>query len=79
MTTKNKKLLETFATKTKYVVSVCRIAYGHNEIEVEADSPEQAEEKALDKAGDYLYNEHTSEYEVTGVTLDDEDADEEQI
>ena len=42
------------------------LLYAHNEIEVEADSPEQAEEKALDKAGDYLYNEHTSEYEVTG-------------
>jgi hypothetical protein len=73
MTTETKKLLETFSTKTKYIVSVCRIAYAHNEIEVEADSPEQAEEKALDKAGDYLYNEHTSEYEVTGVHTDDDE------
>jgi hypothetical protein len=51
----------------KFVVNVCRIGYGNRDIEVEADTEAEAKEKALDDAGNYLYSEHTSEYEVEGV------------
>ena len=40
----------------KYIVNVCRIAYGNLDIEVEASSAEQAEEKALNEAGNHLFS-----------------------
>lgn len=52
----------------KYIVNVCRIAYGNLDIEVEANSPEQAEEKALNEAGNHLFSEHSSEYEAMSVS-----------
>lgn len=51
----------------KYKVEICRTAYGFNTVEVEADSPEQAKEKALDQAGDHLYSEKSSEYSCVSV------------
>lgn len=51
----------------KYSVEVCRTAWGFNTIEVEADNPEQAKEKALDEAGNYLYSEKSSEYSCESV------------
>lgn len=51
----------------KFKVNVTRIGYANLDIEVDADSPEQAEEKALDKAGNYLFSEHSSDYESNGV------------
>jgi hypothetical protein len=52
----------------KYIVNVCRIAYGNLDIEVEADSPYQAEERALNEAGNHLFGEHSSEYEAMSVS-----------
>jgi hypothetical protein len=53
----------------KYKVNVCRIAYGNLDIEVEAKNTKEAMRKAEDKAGDYLFTEHTSKYEAQGATL----------
>jgi hypothetical protein len=52
----------------KYTVLVIRTSYGNREIEVEANSEEEAKEKAIDEAGNYEFSEHTSNYEVDYVT-----------
>ena len=62
----------------KYEVSVTRIGYAHTTIEVEAESEEQAEQKAIDMAGNYDFSEHDADYECNGVTIvepDDDPAD----
>ena len=46
---------------------VCRTSHGFNEIEVEAKTPEQAEEIALEKAGNYLFSEKSADYTSNGV------------
>ena len=51
---------------TKFDVGVCRIGYGFGSIEVQASSQEEANEKALDEAGDHLFSEKTSEYVLEG-------------
>lgn len=51
----------------KYKVNMTRIGYANLDIEVEAATLEEAKELALDKAGDQLFSEHESEYEVLGV------------
>lgn len=53
----------------EYTVSVCRIGYGHTEIDVKARSIAAAENLAIDKAGDISYSEHTSDYVVDTCTL----------
>lgn len=52
----------------KFKVNVIRIGYASKEIEVEAETAESAKEKALDEAGNHLYSEHTSDYEVDWVS-----------
>lgn len=52
----------------KYKVNVCRTAYANRLIEVEAKDPKEAEEKALDIAGDFDYSEHSSNYSAEGVS-----------
>jgi hypothetical protein len=52
-----------------YRVSVCRTGYGFCEIEVVASSPEEAEEKALEEAGEYDYSEKASEYTTDTARL----------
>jgi len=52
----------------KFRVEVCRISYGFNEIEVEAETPEKAKEIALEEAGNYLYSESHADYKTDGVT-----------
>lgn len=53
----------------KYKVHVCRIAYSHLDIEVEADDIEQASNKTIDEAGDHSFpTENSSEYTVEGIT-----------
>ncbi len=51
-----------------YEVSVCRTGYGFHRIQVQARSAEEAEELALDEAGDHSYSEKTSEYTLDGTT-----------
>jgi hypothetical protein len=53
----------------KYLVDVCRTAYGFNTLEIEAESPEQARELALDEAGNHEYSEKASEYTCENVSL----------
>lgn len=54
----------------KYKVHVCRIAYSHLDIEVEAPNSRQAMRKAEDEAGNHTFpTENTSEYEAQGCTL----------
>ena len=48
----------------KYNIEVCRISYGFATIEVEAESLEQAEEIALDEAGNYEFSEKDAEYTI---------------
>lgn len=59
----------------KYEVGVIRIGYGHTSFIVEADSEEQAGERALEEAGDHEFTENSSDYELdyTVVTDDSEE------
>ena len=55
---------------SKYKVHVCRTAYSHLEIEVEASTSKEAQEKAIDEAGDHVFpSENSSEYSAEGVTI----------
>jgi hypothetical protein len=51
----------------KYNVSVVRVSYCSREIEVEASSEEEAGMLAVEKAGDYEFNEHDADYSVDDV------------
>lgn len=53
--------------KKKFKVEVCRTTYSFNKIEVEAETPEEAKEIALEKAGNYLYSESNVEYTAEDV------------
>ena len=53
--------------KKTFSVSMCRIGYGHATFTVEARSDVEAREIALDKAGNYSYSEHSSEYKIDTV------------
>jgi hypothetical protein len=58
----------------KYTVHVCRIAYSHLNIDVEADNSKKAMQKAENVAGTYSFptTGHSSEYEAQGcMKLDD--------
>lgn len=50
-----------------YEVNVCRTGYGFTSITVTARSQEEAENKALDEAGDHSYSEKSSEFTTDGV------------
>jgi hypothetical protein len=50
--------------KQKFSIPVVRIGYGFKNIEVEANSQEEAEQLALDEAGDHEYSEKESNYEI---------------
>lgn len=52
------------SNKKTYSVPVVRIGYGFKNIEVEANSQEEAEQLALDEAGDHEYSEKESQYEI---------------
>ena len=51
-------------TKQTFDIEVIRIGYGSHTISVEAETYEQAQELALDKAGDYEYSEKSADYEL---------------
>lgn len=48
----------------KFTIPVTRIGYGYRDIEVEAQSQEEANEKALNEAGNYEFSERESDYIV---------------
>jgi hypothetical protein len=53
----------------KYKVHICRIAYQHLDIEVEAPNALNAMRKAEDEAGNHEFpTENTSKYEAQGCT-----------
>ena len=53
----------------KYKVHVCRIAYSHLDIEVEACDASAACRVAAEQAGDHLFpNENSSSYHAQGAT-----------
>ncbi len=52
----------------RFKIQVLRIAFGTREIEVEAENSKKAEEKAINVAGDYEFNEHDAVYQAEGVT-----------
>lgn len=64
----NEEVNETHKKKT-YKVEVCRTSYGFATIEVEAESEEEAEDLAVEKAGNYDYSEKDAEYFVESVSL----------
>jgi hypothetical protein len=51
----------------KYKVHVCRISYGHIEVETEANDTVQAYSKVREVAGDLDYSESHSEYKIQEV------------
>jgi len=53
----------------KYSVNVCRIAYGNRDIEITAPTKRLALKKAVEVAGNFLFSEHSSEYEAQSATL----------
>lgn len=48
----------------KFRIPVRRIGYSFKTIEVEAKNRKEAEEMALDNAGNYEFSESTAEYEI---------------
>jgi propanediol dehydratase large subunit len=52
--------------KQKFSIPVIRSGFACRNIEVEATSQEEAENLALDEAGNYEFSEHTSEYDIDG-------------
>lgn len=48
-----------------FSVEVTRIGYATKEIEVNADTQEEANAKALDEAGNHTFDEQASDYELT--------------
>lgn len=48
----------------KFQIPVCRISYGFNTIEVEADTLEQAQELALEEAPNLEFSEKDADYEL---------------
>jgi hypothetical protein len=52
-----------------YEVTVCRTGYGFTRFQVQAATLDQAQELALDEAGNHDYSEKTSEYSVEGIDL----------
>lgn len=51
----------------EFTIPVVRIGYASKDIKVTADSLEEAQEKALEEAGNYEYSEHSSEYFLDGA------------
>jgi hypothetical protein len=50
----------------KYIVPICRTSFSFREIEVEANSTEEAGRIALDTAGNFEYSEKDADYEING-------------
>jgi hypothetical protein len=56
-----------YREEREFEVAVLRIAYGSRKIRVKARSQFEAEEKAIDEAGDYEFSEHDVDYEIESV------------
>lgn len=51
----------------RFKVQILRTAYGRREIEIEAADKNEAEEKAINTAGDYEFTNHDADFEVEFV------------
>lgn len=51
----------------KYFVSVTRIGYASAHFEIEASSEKEAQDLALEAAGNHVFSEHSSEYDIDYV------------
>jgi len=51
----------------RYEVEICRTGYGFHTILVEANSQDEAIDKALDGAGNHYYDEKDAEYEIEDI------------
>lgn len=54
---------------SKYEVMITRIGYSSRRFEVTADSELEAQEKAMNMAGDYEFSEGDADYECDGAML----------
>lgn len=59
--------LREYPDEREFDVAVLRIAYGSRRIRVKAKSQFEAEQKALDEAGDYEFSENDADYEIESV------------
>jgi len=59
--------LREYPDEREFEVAVLRIAYGSRKIRVKAKSQFEAEQKALDEAGDYEFSERDADYEIESV------------
>lgn len=57
----------TLGEKQRFDVHVCRTAYAHQTIQIEAFSPQQAAEMAMDTAGNVVFHESSADYSVDMV------------
>lgn len=48
----------------KYSVNICRVSYASQEITVTAKNIEAAKAKAMDEAGNLLFDEYAADYEI---------------
>lgn len=55
--------------EVEFTVSITRVAYANRNITVKAKTRKEAEEMAIDEAGEHEFNEHTSEYTSGGAYL----------
>jgi hypothetical protein len=67
--------LREYAEEREFEVAVLRIAYGSRKIRVKAKSQFEAEQKALNEAGDYEFSEHDADYEIESVREVSSDTD----
>lgn len=51
----------------KYFVRVTRIGYAGANFEIEASSEKEAQDLAFEAAGNHVFSEHSSEYEIDYV------------
>ncbi len=56
-----------YPEERQFEVAVLRIAYGSRKIRIKAKSQFEAEQKALNEAGDYEFSEHDADYEIESV------------
>jgi len=51
---------------SKFKATVCRISYAFREIEVEAETEQEAKDEILNISGNYEYSEKSADYEIHG-------------
>jgi hypothetical protein len=67
--------LREYPEEHEFEVAVVRIAYGSRKIRVKAKFQFEAEQKALNEAGDYEFSEHDADYEIESVLEVSSDTD----